>query len=452
MVNIVNGHDLDTQSGRADFRAAGGYVEGNSSGGGYTYQTPSGQVGNGGGTQTPTQGATFNTPPSQQVGQTGTVAAPPSAPSGDLAAAKQAIQQAVAALNSSDLKAFNEQVREWDKIFQFNTDQFNEGVRQYNQNFGITQAGVTGTYNGQPTLQGLNQYANFLGTYGPGGPQTLQGQNQYYNQALAAAGLTGTFNPATAGYAPGSFLRDPATGAIYQVGPAGEMTYVNNPALIPAGANATNIVGLSAMTQGAPTQQAIAQAAAIASQQAATAQNWANIFGYVPGFDANGQPIAPGANATTLAAQQQAYSQQFNLAQLASQLQANPFRQAQVLGQANRILSGQPTAGFQAPATVGGVGTMGGNQQGGVGYLQQIVDDIKNPTPNQTTADQFIAQTPTPNKIDSQSFLRSAPSTQNLVLQAMQEKYGIDPNDALTQIKNTLPQFQAPTVVGSVQR
>src|SRR5215831_20983350 len=173
MVNIVNGHDLDTQSGRADFRAAGGYVEGNSSGGGYTYQTPSGQVGNGGGTQTPTQGATFNTPPSQQVGQTGTVAAPPSAPSGDLAAAKQAIQQAVAALNSSDLKAFNEQVREWDKIFQFNTDQFNEGVRQYNQNFGVTQAGVTGSYQGDPTLQALNQQANFTGYYQPTGTGNL---------------------------------------------------------------------------------------------------------------------------------------------------------------------------------------------------------------------------------------------------------------------------------------
>jgi hypothetical protein len=268
-------------------------------------------------------------PPSTGGGSSpspGTVQAPAAVqPTAGADAYSRAINQAVAALNSSDLKAFNEQVREWDKIFGFNTEQFQEGVRQYNQNFGVTQAGVTGTYQGAPTLQGLNQYANFLGTYGAGGPQTLQAQNQYFNQNLATASL-------------------------------------------------------------------------------------------------------------------------------ASSLQANPFRQQQVLGQAQRILAGQPAASFAAPNTVAGVGTAGGNTQGGLGYLQQIVDDIKNPTANQTTADQFLANTPTPNKIDSASFLRSAPSTQNIVLQAMQEKYGIDPNDALTQIKNTLPQFQAPTIVGQVKR
>jgi hypothetical protein len=34
----------------------------------------------------------------------------------------------------------------------------------------------------------------------------------------------------------------------------------------------------------------------------------------------------------------------------------------------------------------------------------------------------------------------------------MQEKYGIDPTDALTQIKNTLPQFNAPNTVGTIRR
>jgi hypothetical protein len=256
----------------------------------------------------------------------GTVQAPATVqPTAGADAYSKAINQAVAALNSSDLKAFNEQVREWDKIFGFNTEQFQEGVRQYNQNFGVTQAGLTGTYQGAPTQQALNQYANFLGTYGAGGPQTLQAQNQFFNQNLATASL-------------------------------------------------------------------------------------------------------------------------------AAGLQANPFRQQQVLGQAQRIMAGQPTASFQAPNMVAGVGTAGGNTQGGMGYLQQMIDDIKNPVANQTTADQFIASTPTPNKLDSTSFLRSAPSTQNLVLQAMQEKYGIDPKDAVTQIQNTLPQFQSPTIVGSVKR
>lgn len=363
MTNIVDGHDLDTQSGRADYRASGGWVEGNTSGGGYSYQSPTGQTGSGGGTQTPTQGATYNT-----VGATGTVGSPgmPTTAGADQYA--KAINQAVAALNSSDLKAFNEQVREWDKIFGFNTEQFQEGVRQYNQNFGVTESGVTGTYGGQPTLQALNQYANFLGTYQ--GAPTLQAQ-------LQAANLLGTYQ--------------------------GQQT---QQAQLQAFNEAITAAGLTGQYQGAPTMQ----------------QN------------------------------QQAYAQQLGVAQLASSLQANPFRQQQVLGQASRILAGQPAASFQAPNMVAGVGTAGGNTQGGLGYLQQIVDDIKNPGANQTTADQFLANTPTPNKIDSASFLRSAPSTQNIVLQAMQEKYGIDPKDALTQIQNTLPQFQAPSIVGQIKR
>lgn len=61
MTNIVGGHDLDTQQGRADFRAGGGWVEGNAQGG-YDYQAPSGDTGHGGGGQHPSQGATFDTP------------------------------------------------------------------------------------------------------------------------------------------------------------------------------------------------------------------------------------------------------------------------------------------------------------------------------------------------------------------------------------------------------
>ena len=148
----------------------------------------------------------------------------------------------------------------------------------------------------------------------------------------------------------------------------------------------------------------------------------------------------------------QMYTQQMGVISAAQAAQANPFRQAQLYGQAQRVLAGQPVAGFQAPGVVAGVGTAGGNTQGGMGYLQQMIEDIRNPTPNQTTADSFLSQTPTPNKIDSASFLRANPSTQNIVLQAMNEKYGIDPSDALNQIKNTLPQFRAPSVVGTVQR
>jgi hypothetical protein len=109
-------------------------------------------------------------------------------------------------------------------------------------------------------------------------------------------------------------------------------------------------------------------------------------------------------------------------------------------------------AAFQAPTTVAGVGTAGGNQAGGMGYLQQMIDDIRDPSANQTSMNQVLNAIPTPNKVNSTEFLRAAPSTQNMVLQGMQEKYGLDPTDSMAQIKATLPQFTAPTTMGSVKR
>jgi hypothetical protein len=163
-------------------------------------------------------------------------------------------------------------------------------------------------------------------------------------------------------------------------------------------------------------------------------------------------PNQPGAPQATLQAQQQTYAQQMGLINQAASLQANPFRQQQAIGQMGSLLAGGGVASFSAPNTVAGVGTAGGNTQGGMGYLQQMIDDIRNPTPNQTSMNQVLNAIPTPNKVNSTEFLRAAPSTQNMVLQGMQEKYGIDPNDAMTQIKATLPQFQAPTTVGAVRR
>jgi hypothetical protein len=109
-------------------------------------------------------------------------------------------------------------------------------------------------------------------------------------------------------------------------------------------------------------------------------------------------------------------------------------------------------AGFSAPNTVAGVGTQGGNTAGGMGYLQQMIQDIRDPTANQTGMNDVLNAIPTPNKINSTEFLRSAPSTQSMVLTGMQEKYGLDPKDAMQQIQNTLPQFKAPTLAGAVRR
>lgn len=154
----------------------------------------------------------------------------------------------------------------------------------------------------------------------------------------------------------------------------------------------------------------------------------------------------------TLAAQQQYFSQGLQGVTLAAGLQANPFRQQQVLGQLGGLYGGQGVAGFQVPNIVQGVGTVGGNTRGGLGYMQQMIDDIRDPTPNQTSMNDILNATPTPTKLNSTEFLRAAPSTQSMVLQAMQEKYGLDPNDSMAQIKNTLPQFQAPSTLGGIRR
>jgi len=165
-----------------------------------------------------------------------------------------------------------------------------------------------------------------------------------------------------------------------------------------------------------------------------------------------GQWGVPQQGAQTLAAQQQQYAQQLGLINQAATLQANPFRQQQAIGQMGNLLGGQGVAGFSAPNAVQGVGTAGGNTRGGMGYLSQMIDDIRDPSANQHSMQDVLNGIPTPNKLNSNEFMRAAPSTQSMVLQGMQEKYGLDPNDALTQIKATLPSFQAPTTMGTVRR
>ena len=165
-----------------------------------------------------------------------------------------------------------------------------------------------------------------------------------------------------------------------------------------------------------------------------------------------GQWGVPTAGQATLAAQNQAYTQQMGAINAAAALQANPFRQQQVIGQLGGLFGGGGVAGFQAPNIVPGVGTAGGNTRGGMGYLQQLIEDIRDPSANSASMNSILDATPTPNKLNSVDFMRAAPSTQSMVLQAMQEKYGLDPGDAVKQIQNTLPQFQAPTTMGGLRR
>ncbi len=292
-----------------------------------------------------------------------------------------------------------------------------------NQN-AATVAGLTGYYQAPGTAGGAGG-APTQAQYIAARSQQLQGMGwaagaatqtalSEWNQGLAqsgnvAGGMPASFIPASAGAAPGG---------------------IGTPTLA-AQAQWANLYGQNA----APTP---------GEQTLAAQLQYANLYG--------GAGAAPTAGQTTLAAQQQAYAQQMGAVNAAAAMQANPFRQAQVIGQAGRILQGMPTAGFSAPNTVAGVGTAGGNTQGGMGYLSQLISDIQDPTANQTTAQSWLDATPSPNKLDSVSFLRSSPTTQNLILQAQQEKFGIDPQDALAQIKATMPQFSAPNTTGVVRR
>jgi len=150
----------------------------------------------------------------------------------------------------------------------------------------------------------------------------------------------------------------------------------------------------------------------------------------------------------TLAANQQAYAQQLGAIQAASQLQANPFRQAEVIGQLGPLLAGRGVAGFQAPGQA-----TGQTDFSGLGNMQRLIDDIRGGpgSVNSQSVQGILDAIPTPNKVNSTEFLRSSPLTQNLLLSGMNQKYGIDPQDALNQIKNTLPAFTAPSTFGQVR-
>jgi len=360
------------QSYRADLRNQGYFV---GSEGGQVYAQQGGNPATGGG------GSVYS--PSSPQGATPTVG------SGGAQLAS-GINSLLGAIASGNKQAFDEAVRQFNTEFGLKKDQFAEDVRQFNQNYLVSEAGLTGTYQGQ---------------------QTQQAQQQAFAQQQAAqaqsAGLTGYYQQ----YAPGSYLRDPATGGIYSVDPNGTPTLILDPGLVPPGTVTQNTPGLTA---------------------------------------AMGNLHAQGM--LTQAAQQQQYTQQMGMIAQAASLQANPFRQQQAIGQMGRLLGGGGVAGFSAPNTVQGVGTAGGNTQGGLGYLSQLIQDIRDPTPNQTSMNDVLNGIPTPNKLNSNEFLRAAPSTQSMVLQGMQEKYGIPPEDSLNQIKATLPQFVAPTTYGTTKR
>jgi hypothetical protein len=342
------------------------------------------------------------------------------------------------------------------------------------QRVGLGQAqamGWNGNLGTMPTISAQQALGLESAPPSQGPVQTLQGLTGYsnlntaaQNNAIAQSGVTGMYQAPAQVLPPGT---NAGGGKFSDLPPNVQQGYYQsrggdwNAAMAAWVADSNNAMRQATEAAGGtwnPNAAGTPQETLAAQNQYFTqANDLATQYGqyYQPGMP--GQAGVAGVNTpiagqTTLAGQNQAYTQQMGVINAAAGLQANPFRQAQVLGQAGRVLQGMPTAGFSAPNTVTGVGTAGGNTQGGMGYLQQMIDDIRDPTANQTTAQSWLNSTPTPAKLDSVSFLQSSPTTQNLILQSIQEKYGLDPTDSMAQIKATMPGFSAPATFGTVKR
>jgi len=327
-------------------------------------------------------------------------------------------------------------VRQFNVQFGLDQDKFNESVRQFNESEAISAAGLTGTYQGQ---------------------QTQQAQQQGFSQAQAIAGMTGYWNPNAPGIWGGG-----TAGAGAGAAPA-QMSWdqLSNLMRSAAGGNYNDAAGKAAFNQvtgwnGGSTPANLSPGQISQIINAGTNgqfPSYAALTGQAQPAAAAGAPVG-GQGQMTTAYQQQLFAQQLDAINAAAALQANPFRQQQVIGQLGQVLGGQPVAGFSAPNTVAGVGTQGGTGPNtGMAYMQQMIQDIQNGpnSANSQNVQGVLDAIPTPNKINSADFLRSAPSTQNMILQGMQERYGLDPADSLAQIKNTLPSFQAPSTFGTIK-
>jgi len=304
----------------------------------------------------------------------------------------------------------------------------------------------------QQTLEGLTTYSNL--------------NTAAQNQALAAAGVTGMYTAPQTIQAPGTNM---GGGKFSDLPQQTQQAYFLSNGSDWNAAMAKWVADSNAAIQqaytaaggqgqvpgtGAPQETLAAQ-----NQYATQANQLAQTFGQYYSPLAPGQTGTAGVNAPqvgqqTQSMQEQTYRQQLDAINAAAALQANPFRQQQVIGQLGNVLGGGPVAGFSAPNTVAGVGTAGGTGPNtGMAYMQQMIDDIRGGTnsANSQSMQSVLDAIPTPNKVNSTEFLRAAPSTQQMVLQGMQEKYGLDPNDSMAQIKNTLPAFTAPSTFGKIQ-
>ncbi len=203
---------------------------------------------------------------------------------------------------------------------------------------------------------------------------------------------------------------------------------------------AAQAAGLTGFFNGQQTLAGQAQAQSAALQQAQLSGQY------------NGAPTEAAREFNTAQAEQQ---RQFNLntglqgLQLASTLQANPFRQAQALyglgqGGYSPLMgaaagTGPAVTAFQAPTlSAADTATLPwlASQTGGNSY-----------TADQST--QWMNALPGPQAVNWTAVNQAGPGATNLVQQGLAQKWGLDPATIAAIQQQAMPGFQAPTLSGA---
>jgi hypothetical protein len=308
----------------------------------------------------------------------------------------------------------------------------------------LAQAGVTGTFQGMPTQAAIKQaadiasqqaatmtsYATNFGVWGTPQPgqETLAAQKQAYDLANQTAQQTGYYQ--APGYTPGSYLNDPATGAVYYVGQNGQVSYIGDPKAIPAGANIRNVAGL-----GGPVQ---------------TATGWVPSSLY-------GSPGGPGASAgqpvETLAAWQahQTAAQNYMTMMAGLRGPADWAQYQKVLGatpQGTQDLV-RAAAGQYIP---GGGATTGVQPQGA--NLNTFYNQLTGQQPGGSGQQQLTNMQNTlvaPNQMAPQTWNALQPSQQQMLL-GVWESQGYSQEDAKNLFNQSLPKYATSAPSGGAFR
>jgi len=328
---------------------------------------------------------------------------------------------------------------------------FQKATEAFNQT--VTQAGLTGMYQGSPTQSALQFAATNFGTWGmpQQGQQTLAAQQQAFNQAQNTAQLTGWYTPPS--YSPVPPITSPATGGASWTAPtSAQYVQARTQQLIQQGFDATR----AAQTAQAEWQQGYAQSGNVAYGLPTGISFTAPAQTAASGTTAPGQVGQPGGQPVqTLAGNEQAYTQwlraqQQSLAQWqAQQSAAQNYLQmmANLRGPADwaqyqKVLGATPQ-GIQdlvraaAGQYIPGGGATSGTQPTPItlgGFVGQTTGPAD--TSSQAAMNSLVA----PNQMAPQTWNALTPSQQQMLLGAW-ENQGYTQQDAQALFNQSLPKY-----------